>query len=554
MLTKEIRFTEGKKYANDIIVPVEAVYNHPILKYDEGNRLICALPPRMKPEEVKALCYTSLPIKPSLNADAFVQESEVELLGSMCLPLEPVVELADKISTILTNSYRQRAKDLIIPDKEIFLADEKFNQSLSMNIPEGGDGQTGTAFLGIGGCGKTTLVKRVLSHYPKCIIHNIDNGHYVQIVWLKVQPVSNGDLLTFLNSIGAAIDQALMNSNGTYEKLVNSKKKLAEKVSLITKLFRVFNVGILVIDEIQRFDIKKNKLESFEIMMSIVNLTKVALMVVGTEESYHKFFFKYYLSRRLGKPIIASRYCTDYEYVQGILRLVMSSNWFKEGTKFASDVYRAMYDETAGIIERIITIWIDVQNEYLKLSDKEKEDFVLTSDFIKRCSNKNQPFMSVFAHQTLDNDMFLSQKHTECVTQNKLSDNTSMIISDPNINDDATQEIPELSLIAPDKNPEISKSLSMSSDPIKTKRLYERVKANLEESGDNYKDSYIIERIVHVLGLKTMKNKTEDEIVVRSLQVIRKHPADKISLRAMKINEKKKSTTLDISKLSPASI
>lgn len=127
-----------------------------------------------------------------------------------------------------------------------------------------------------------------------------------------------------------------------------------------------------------------------------------------------------------------------------------------------------------------------------------------------------------------------------------------MSTSDPDIAPEATDEKTELPVYAPVKDTEISKSLSKSSDPMKTKAVFERVKANLEEAGDNYKDGYIIERIVHVMGLKSMKNKTEDEVVVKSLQVIRKHPADSVNLRAMKINEEKKSTTLDISKLLPS--
>ncbi len=121
-MSNTITFTDDKHYEDNTIIPVEAIYHHPLLKYDENNRLICALPPKMTPDEVKKFCYTQLPIEPSIDADVFTQEAEVELLGMLCLPLEPVIELSDRITTILTNSYRKRTNDLIIPNRQIFVA------------------------------------------------------------------------------------------------------------------------------------------------------------------------------------------------------------------------------------------------------------------------------------------------------------------------------------------------------------------------------------------------------------------------------------------------
>ncbi len=546
-----MEFTENKTYKTNTIVPVEAIYTRPTLKYDENNRLLCALPPKLSPDEIKEFYYTGLPFEPSLDASFDVKEEEVEFLGKLCLPLKPVYQLENDVRKIIINSYRQREENLIIPDVKVTVADEEYTQALSMDMPEGGDGSTGAGYIGIGGCGKTTLVERLLSRYPKVVYHHIDGGQYVQIMWLKVQPISNGDLLTFLDSIAVAIDRALLNRNHTYELLLQSKKKLAEKTKVLSELFRNFNVGLLVIDEIQRFDIKKNNMSSFQTIMTMVNTTKVALFVVGTEQAYHKFFFEYYFTRRLGTPIVASNYCADYEYACKLIRIVMSANWFNPAQVFTDEVVKAMYKETSGIIERIIVIWKAVQHEYLRLSDEKRLNFVLTSDFIEKCAYAAAPFMGSYARQTLEHDMVLGDEFEKSIKMNREAKTAEV------------EAVPEPVSSRKNKNktvadvlnePQIFKTLSESNDIPRTQKIFERVKKNLEESGDNYKDGYILDSIVHTMNLKSFAEKTDNEIIAKSLKSIRKHTDQEINLRAMEIKEESKNIAHDFSKMSPENI
>lgn len=80
------------------------------------------------------------------------------------------------------------------------------------------------------------------------------------------------------------------------------------------------------------------------------------------------------------------------------------------------------------------------------------------------------------------------------------------------------------------------------------------MKKNLEESGDNYKDGYILVSIVHAMNLKSFAEKTDNEIIAKSLKSIRKHTDQEINLRAMEIKEESKNITHDFSKMSPENI
>ena len=67
-------------------------------------------------------------------------------------------------------------------------------------------------------------------------------------------------------------------------------------------------------DEIQLIDFNTNRENSYEGLLGIVNKTKVALSVVGTDEAYKKLFTMLRNARRAGDFIDASAYTTDKDY------------------------------------------------------------------------------------------------------------------------------------------------------------------------------------------------------------------------------------------------
>ena len=69
--------------------------------------------------------------------------------------------------------------------------------------------------------------------------------------------------------------------------------------------------------------------ETFDGIMTVTNKSKTGLLVVETEEAYGMFFNRYYIARRMGRPIKASQYCVNYDYFKAISKLMMSVQWFR---------------------------------------------------------------------------------------------------------------------------------------------------------------------------------------------------------------------------------
>ena len=69
--------------------------------------------------------------------------------------------------------------------------------------------------------------------------------------------------------------------------------------------------------------------ETFDGLMTVTNKSKTGLLVVETEEAYGRFFNRYYIARRMGRPIKTSQYYVIYDYFKAISKLVMSVQWFR---------------------------------------------------------------------------------------------------------------------------------------------------------------------------------------------------------------------------------
>ena len=507
---------------------VDAVYSSPIMERDKDNMFITALPEKLTDEEISDYYYTKFDSPISKDAEPYIQEEEINMIDDIRIPLKPVYLVESKFRSILCNSYRKRFETLIDEGKDIVVADSKVTQASSMEMPVGSDGNTGFSFLGVGGSGKSSCWKRLLQRYPKVIVHKKDGRQIVQIVWLYAQPDSDLGLRGFLDSIAQEIDSSLKNSNGAYYKKVHAMRSLGEKANYIAELFRLFNVGILVIDEIQRFNTSSNKQDSYEALMTIINKSKVAIAVCGTEEAYHKFFFRYYVARRMGEPIRASQYCSDYNYFHDLADTVMDINWFKYPVypnlpkakldEFKEKVYKQLFDETAGIIERIITIWKGVQTEYIYLSDDMKKKFILTPDVIKFVSRKYAPLMSLYAKQTVENDILSSAEISSVVEEGYVEAN----VPQPN-----TQLAPR------DKSEEFYKKLNECPNPIHAQKLFDYVEKYLAIGGESYADRDIIGEIVHVMTMKSYSDKPDDKIATKVIKMLRKHPEKQTRLRKM---------------------
>ncbi len=212
----------------------------------------------------------------------------------------------------------------------------------------------------------------------------------------------------------------------------------------------------------------------------------------------------------MGTPIKASSYCVDYEYFKQIAGLVMSIQWFRKYQPLTDEIFEVMYNETSGIIERIISIWENIQLDYIFLPEEAKTTFRLTTDMIRACSTKTNPLLGMYAKQTIREDLLSSAE-----MEGKGSDDEMKT------------------------KRRVDKSITefrISDNPLLVQEVFTRVKNNLLEAGEAFPDEYILENANRVIKLKSNKEKTDDELIELTIKRVRKNRKRLIDTKAIEHN------------------
>lgn len=360
-------------YDGDI---VDAKYIKSKISSDNGNPYIEALPlPRNKDEVFNS--YTR--ILNNFNKEEQLKWTNLEKFTAITslrqiryvLPFHSLLE--EQFYIALLNSYRERQS--ILNKSKIIKNDNEEHVTKQLVSKNGTATNAGVTLLGYSGCGKSASVEILLSNYPQVIEHKNDiMDKFTQITYLVVVCPTNSNFSALYASIGTEIDRALKNTTPIYERMISNKRSLAEKAEVVCKLIQLFGIGCIIFDEIQLIDFKSNKENTYEGLLTIVNKTKVALMVIGTKDAYEKIFSKHRTARRTGVYINANNYCSDKNYFSTIVSNLWRYQWFDEDIKLTRDIISALYDVTRGIIDQLISIYIYMQIEYVRATNKPKID------------------------------------------------------------------------------------------------------------------------------------------------------------------------------------
>lgn len=369
-------------------------------KTTPGNPFIEALP---KPWSMREIVqnYTRPIHIPTQEELAMMDEYEIEdnidiLLDTfrVQLPFHAIIEKQFHRSLVRSYNKRRVIEDQSVNVKLNVEGKEVITHN-KMEVKHMSEPVSGFTLLGSGGCGKSTGINMMLSHYPQTIIHAKDTWQRTyQIVYLLVQCTANSNFSKLYENIGEAIDGALNNFNPIYKKQFQ-KGGLGEKYNLLKELVAKFNIGCIILDEIELMDVKSNKESSLQALLTLTNETGVALSVVGTMDAYKNLFFNARTARRMGVSIIASRYCMDRRRFGIIASILTSYQWGKVPADYTEDAIDALFESSHGVISDLIEIYKLIQKDRVKMipnaedtlaerRKKESKTIDITPDYIKK--------------------------------------------------------------------------------------------------------------------------------------------------------------------------
>ena len=371
---------------------VDAAYVKSCIPEDNGNRFIEALPFPRSMEESKVaynLPLLTYDYEKEQSLPAEQRQLMVHRLRDIRFPLPHQSKLEQVVYNSLCLSYRARYRT----------EDDEMDFDIDLgNGPERGCSRllgdsasaanAGFALLGYSGSGKSSTLHTLLSNYPQVIFHRICEYRIPQIVYLVVNCVPNSNFAALYVGIGNAIDRAL-GLDFVYEKIITRTKSLGDKAEKVRQLVERFAIGMIIFDEIQLIDFSSAKENSFESLMVLTNRTKVAIGVVGTMDAYTKMFTSVRTARRVGTLISACQYCESKEYFAFLVHNLMRYQWFDSAVETTNEIIDALYANTHGIIDQLISVYICMHIEYLSKKRRPKID----AAFIDRVTQLYYPQM-----------------------------------------------------------------------------------------------------------------------------------------------------------------
>ena len=361
---KGINFNLGK--------PINAIYIKSPITIDNGNPFIESLPRPRTIEEIDKDYEIKLNLA-SGDKDDFTALSEISLLKSLRFKLPFHQKLENEMYTCLINSYRSR--ELIVDDSySTKMVGNTYNAATD-----------GFNLIGESGSGKSSALKILLNRYPQVINHHIEEvGDFKQIVYVVVSTSPNDNFNALYISIAKAIYNALGFVEPVYESMVRKNKSLGEKSIVIASIIEHFNIGMILIDEIQLMSFSSSKENSYTALAKLSNDTKVSISVIGLSQANKKMFQEDWTARRLGSTVQADLYCESYDYFKLNLKKLVKYNWLKYKPEITEEGTNKLFKSTNGAIAHLISFYMRVQ---LNNHDNDKQ-ITLTDEYVDEIMNK----------------------------------------------------------------------------------------------------------------------------------------------------------------------
>ncbi|WP_342515270.1 ATP-binding protein [Sporosarcina sp. FSL K6-1522] len=375
---------------------VNAEYNEQIVPENSGNPFIEALPKRLSRE----VLYDQLYSTPKFNGNIedLDDEDRIELIQqikpSFWLPLTSHFNKYRSLYNMIKIGYQSRNPMTPMYHRHLSVGYDKIlehgTDENGLNIL--GHIQTAQqcAEIGLSGMGKSRSYDKLLSLIPQVIHHTNYMDKQLtckQVVWLKIECPSNKSIGALCRNFYTAVDDLL----GTtyYADLAEKDGRIEALAKRMAKVAGLINLGILVIDEIQRVNRAHSGGDEkmIDFITELTNSIGIPIIIIGTFKALYIFKTSLANTRRgvadsYGENI-TDRMKDEWEWEQFIESL-WDLQYTKSFTEITSEIKSAMYYHTIGIPDFAVKLFMHVQSHAILYSDTEKIDV----DMIEKVANK----------------------------------------------------------------------------------------------------------------------------------------------------------------------
>ncbi|MDD4591081.1 MAG: ATP-binding protein [Parabacteroides sp.] len=358
-----------------------------------GNPLIEALPPIIENDEDVIDAFYNLPLisDEEKRLSPRLKSHILWRVKSFLQPLPEHIRLESIVSILIRNSYKSRNPFDIQTKRKIQVLNKirNIDNCTADDIENAYQGFTTTAecalITGVSGAGKTTAIDRTLRLNPQVIRHETYKGNLLtrtQIVWLKVDCPFDGNFATLCRSVFQEIDR--LTGERWLEKYGYLTHSPSTMIMHLTTLLTNYNVGVLVIDEIQHLSkLKNDGVDMLDFFVTLTNVFSVPIVFIGTSTAKSLFQKNFRLARRIesgGYIEMGPLKKESFEWII-FLESLWDFNVLEEETDLNENIKNVFYDQCQGVIAIAVLLFMCSQSRAL-LNQMKK----LTPEIIREAS------------------------------------------------------------------------------------------------------------------------------------------------------------------------
>lgn len=278
------------------------------------------------------------------------------------------------------------------------------------------DTSLGFAALGMPGGGKTHTVKRVCARYPQVIKHR---GSFIlnQIVWLRVECPPSGSPKSLCEFFFQQVDGALRRQ-GVPSRYQHEYKGRTLDVMMagMARVATLHAIGVLIVDEIQHVKRVKQDIQAsvLNFLVTLRNSIGIPVVMVGTmaaqkllRRTFHDArrgdgMGSIYFERLPPGPKKGPGFGPEFRM---FVKQMWRWQWTLQPTNLDDAILKAMYEETQGVIDLMVKLFILLQLRLVLAGSKRKVPEVITPALIHDVARERFRIVATYVKALREDDL-----------------------------------------------------------------------------------------------------------------------------------------------------
>ena len=381
---------------------ISAEYTDQVIADYRDNPLIEALPPIRSIEEAFVqLGYLPEYDENEIQLSAHYRYHSLTRLTRFYQPLEKTLELEIRFSRLLRDGYVYRNPRNKTHAETLIELHRRLENKEPLGLPPDiRKTASSLSIIGFSGMGKSSAIERVLSLYPKVIIHKYPLN-IMQVPWLKLNCPNDGSPKTLCLDFITKMD-GILGTN--YFKQGLKRESLSYLIIHIGQLARAHCLGVFVIDEIQHMLTAKSEVSNsmMNFLVTLVNEIGIPIVIIGTTKAKQLLQVNFRQARRAGGhgELIWEQMKKDDNW-EVLLSSMWKYQWTKEKVELTKEWQDVLYEESQGIVDIAVKLFLLAQS-YAIETGIEKISTSMISHISKKYLSMTRKMLQALKEGNLD--------------------------------------------------------------------------------------------------------------------------------------------------------